>query len=131
MPSQLSVPIENGRFSSVDLLKTHKTPNAQITEWVPQTMMHMIHENKKKMQTCASMRAFTEEGGHPIMTCGSCVAGCICTIIDVFAAVVPCPTIYTHTVVSTLCASMCHHSDRNWASNHTRWRLRYRTDLRN
>lgn len=58
-------------------------------------------------QTCAPMRAFTEEGGHAIMACGSCVAGCICAIIDVFAAVVPCPAIYTHTVVSTLCVQAC------------------------
>lgn len=55
------------------------------------------------MHTCAPVRTFTEEGGHPIMTRGSCVAGSICAVIDVLAAVIPCPAVHTHTVVSTLC----------------------------
>lgn len=41
------------------------------------------------------------------MTCGSCVAGSICAVIDVLAAVIPCPAVHTHTVVSTLRVQAC------------------------
>lgn len=53
-------------------------------------------------QTCAPVRTFAEEGGHPIVACGSSMTGCICAVVDVLAAVVPRPAVHAHTVIPTL-----------------------------
>lgn len=53
-------------------------------------------------QTCASMRALAEEGGHAVMAGSSMIARCTGAVIDVLAAVVTRPAVHTDAVVTSV-----------------------------
>lgn len=53
-------------------------------------------------QTCAAMGTFTVERCYTVVTGGSMVAGSTGTVIDVLAAVVTRPSVYTHALVAAI-----------------------------
>lgn len=57
---------------------------------------------KMAQQTCASMRALAEEGGHPVVAGRPMIARCTGAVIDVLAAVVARPAVHTDAVVTSV-----------------------------
>lgn len=88
------------RVTSGTVTVEHATDGVGVTVGALSTRVTDTSIISMAQQTSLSMRAEADEGGHAVNAGGAGAAGCGSTVVDVFRAVGPTPTVHTDTHVT-------------------------------